>query len=215
MSVARTVTLCGRQLHEPGHICAFFDSREEEYEILAPFYREGVTLGEEIITVVESERKADHLERLKAHELDVPALVNAGQLHALTADEWYMKDGRFGATRMYEMVQGALADLQKKGRRARGAGVMDWAMDRHVNVEDLLDYESRVNFLIHKYDATLLCIYDINQISGRMMLELLATHPYVIQGRTLRENSHYVPPLDRLREVMRQEDSAAQHKSLN
>lgn len=202
MSARRPVTLCGCQLDEPGHVCAFFNSRSEEYDILAPFFDEGLSSDEEVISVVGADRYEDHCHQLEAHGIDVPKAMDDGLLHVIPADDWYMKGGAFGASRMYELVQGALADLQRKGRRARGAGVMDWALNGGADRTELLEYESRANFLIEKYDATLLCVYDINEISGGMLMELLATHPYVIHGRTLRENPFYVPPVQRLREVL-------------
>jgi hypothetical protein len=170
---------------------------------MAPFYREGLDQGEEVISVVAADRYADHCRRLETHGIDVSKATEDGLLHLLTADEWYMKGGPFGASRMYELVHGSLAELQRKGRRARGAGVMDWAVRGDVDTRELMEYESRVNFLIDTYDATLLCLYDINEISGRMLMELLSTHPYIIYGRELRENPYYVQPLERLREVLR------------
>jgi len=202
MADRRAVTLCGCRLEEPGHICAFFDSRNEEYDILAPFYREGLDCGEEIISVVDADQYTDHCRRLEAHGIDVPKAMEDGMLHVMPADDWYLKGGPFSATRMYELVQGALAELQRKGRRARGAGVMDWAVNGGVDTKELMEYESRVNFLIETYDVTLLCVYDINEISARMMMELLATHPYTIHSRVLRKNPYYVPAVERLREVL-------------
>jgi hypothetical protein len=49
VSATRSVHLCGRSLSEPSHICAFFDSRDEEYEVLGPYFREGIELDEEVI----------------------------------------------------------------------------------------------------------------------------------------------------------------------
>ncbi|HXD47358.1 MAG TPA: MEDS domain-containing protein [Gemmatimonadaceae bacterium] len=202
MSAPRKVTLCGRALDEPGHICAFFDSRTEEYDILAPYYKEGIELDERVITIVDSHRQADHRARLASKGIDVPTAVNDGRLAILTAEETYMKGGKFGAERMYEMLQGALAEAEQDGRRVRTSGVMDWALNGAAGTEELMEYESRVNFLVPKYDCTLLCVYDINEISGRMMMEILSTHPYIVHGRRVRENPYYVQPIDRLREVL-------------
>jgi hypothetical protein len=213
MTAHRGVTLCGCRLEKPGHVCAFFDSRTEEYDVLAPFYAEGLGSDEEIITVVGAERYTDHCQRLQSHGIDVPKQMQDGMLHVLLADDWYMKGGPFSAPRMYDLVQGALADLQKKGRRARGAGVMDWALRGGTDTRQLMEYESRVNFLIEAYDATLLCVYDINEISGRMLMELLATHPFIIHGRVLRENPYYTPPLDRLLEVLRADASPGETRA--
>ncbi|HEX4684562.1 MAG TPA: MEDS domain-containing protein [Gemmatimonadaceae bacterium] len=202
MSEPRTVTLCGRALEEPGHICAFFDSRHEEYEILVPYYKEGIELDEQVINIVDSHRHNDHCRRLAAQGIDVKAATEDGRLAVLTAEETYIKGGRFGAQRMYDMLQGALADAERSGRRVRTSGVMDWALHGAAGVEELMEYESKVNFLVPKYDCTLLCVYDINEINGRMMMEILSTHPYIIHNRRIRENQYYVKPIDRLRQVL-------------
>jgi hypothetical protein len=202
MSGPRTVTLCGRALEEPGHICAFFDSRAEEYDILGPYYKEGIELDEEVITIVDAERDKDHRARIKAHGIDVDRATADGKLQVLQSEETYTKGGRFGAERMYEMLQGALADARHRGHRVRTSGVMDWATRGHAGTEELMEYESRVNFLVPSFDCTLLCVYDVNEISGRMMMEILSTHPYIIQNRRIRENPYYVAPIDRLREVL-------------
>jgi hypothetical protein len=202
MSSPRTVTLCGRALSEPGHICAFFDSRKEEYDTLIPYFKEGIELDEEVINIVDSDQRADHLKRLSSQNIDVDAAEESGRLRVLTSEETYTKGGRFGATRMYETLQGALADAQRKGRRVRTSGVMDWATRGHAGTEELMQYESRVNFLVPTYECTLLCVYDIAEISGRTMMEILQTHSYVIYGGRVRENPYYTPPIERLREVL-------------
>jgi hypothetical protein len=202
MSGPRTVTLCGRALEEPGHICASFDSRTEEYDILAPYYKEGIELDEEVITIVDAERDKDHRARIKAHGIDVDRATADGKLKLLQSEETYTKGGRFGAERMYEMLQGALPDARHRGHRVRTSGVMDWATRGHAGTEDLMEYESRVNFLVPSFDCTLLCVYDVNESSGRMMMEILSTHPYIIHNRRVRENPYYGAPIDRLREVL-------------
>jgi len=202
MSGPRTVTLCGRALEEPGHICAFFDSRNEEYDVLAPYYQEGIDLDEEVITIVDADRVRDHRARLQAHGIAVDDALADNRLQVLQAEETYTKGGRFGAERMYELLQGALADARHRGHRVRTSGVMDWATRGHAGTEELMEYESRVNFLVPSYECTLLCVYDINEISGRMMMEILSTHPYVIHNRKLRENPYYVAPIERLRQVL-------------
>jgi hypothetical protein len=209
MSQPRTVTLCGRRLEEPGHICAFFDSRKEEYEVLVPYFKEGIALDEEVINIVDANRHADHCRRLEAHGVDVKAAMDEGKLQVLTAEDTYIKGGRFGAERMYELLHGALAEAQRNGRRVRTSGVMDWALHGYAGTEELMEYEARVNFLVPTYECTLLCVYDINEISGRMMMEILATHPYIVHGRRIRENPYYVAPIERLREVLLPDAPAA------
>lgn len=202
MSAHRTVTLCGRALPEAGHICAFFNSRDQEYDILSPYYQEGIELGEEVITIVDAARSKDHVSRLTAHGIDVDSATEMNRLRVLTSEETYTKGGKFGAERMYDLLQTALADARSKGRRVRTSGVMDWALQGHAGTEELMEYESRVNFLVPTYECTLLCVYDIHEISGQMMMEILQTHPYILYDGRIRENQYYVPPIERLRQVL-------------
>lgn len=202
VSAPQTVTLCGRALEQPGHICAFFDSRSEEYDVLVPYFKEGLALDETVINIVDGHRHRDHCRRLEQKGVDVEGAMSEGRLQVLTAEDTYMKGGRFGAHRMYEMLQGALAEAQRNGRRVRTSGVMDWALHGAAGTEELMEYESRVNFLVPTYDCTLLCVYDINEINGRMMMDILSTHPYIVHGKRVRENPYYVAPLERLREML-------------
>src|ERR1051325_6204472 len=97
MTTERTVTLCGRKLDHPGHICAFFDSRNEEYEILVPYFKEGLAQDEQVVNIVDANRHDDHCARLQAHGVDVKAAQENGSLKVLTAEETYIQGGRFGA----------------------------------------------------------------------------------------------------------------------
>ena len=122
VSAARTVTLCGRALDKPGHVCAFFDSRAEEYDTLLPYFEEGIALDERVITIVDDSRQQDHVSRLNAGGIDVAAVKDDGRLQVLMAEDTYMKGGRFGAERMYQLLQSALVDAQQSGRACARPG---------------------------------------------------------------------------------------------
>jgi MEDS: MEthanogen/methylotroph, DcmR Sensory domain len=197
-----TVTLCGRQLDRPTHLCAFFDSREEEYDVLTPYYNEGLAAGEQVITIVDSDRQSDHCSRMAAHGIPVDEARANGQLRVLTAEETYTRGGRFGAQRMYDLLQGALAAAHRNQKRVRTSGVMKWATRGHAGTEELMDYEARVNVLVPIYDCTLLCVYDLSEISGQMVMDVLKTHPYIVFRREVLENPYYVAPIEVLKQVL-------------
>jgi hypothetical protein len=198
----RTVTLCGRPLKRPGHICAFFDSREQEYSVLAPYYREGLEAGEEIITIVDAGNESDHYARLRANGIDVQAAVDADRLKVYTDEHTFTLGGRFDSQRMYDLLQGALHSARQHGLHVRASSVMDWATDGCAGTEELMQYEAKVNVLVPLYDCTLLCVYDLAKLSGGMVMDILATHPYVLHRRRVLQSAHYVPPLEILREVL-------------
>ena len=198
MTVQRTVRLCGRDLNPPGHICAFFDSREQQYDVLTPYYQQGIDEGEEVITIVDADQREDHRQRMRARGLDVDAAQANGQLQVFTAEETYTIDGRFEATRMFDLLEGALSAAKQRQRRVRTSGVMDWSARGFPGTTELLDYEARVNVLVPEYDCTLLCVYDINDLSGPMVMDILRTHPFVIHGHQILQNPYYSPPEEEL-----------------
>ena len=47
---------------------------------------------------------------------------------------------------------------------------------------------------MQEHDCTLMCVYGINQFSGRAIMDVLATHPMVLLGDRIYENPYYVEP---------------------
>jgi hypothetical protein len=198
----RHISLCGRKLARPGHICAFFDSREQEYDVLSPYYLEGIEEGEQVLTIVDAHRHDDHCKRLRAHGIPVDSALASEQLKVFTSEETYTLGGQFDAQRMYDLLQSALATAKHQGRKVRTSGVMDWSAQGCAGTEQLIDYEARVNVLVPMYDCTLLCVYDLARVSGQMAMDILTTHPYVVHRRRILENPYYVAPLDVLKDVL-------------
>ena len=202
MSHRPNVTLCGRSLERPGHICAFFDSREQEYDVLSPYYQQGLDDGEEVVTIVDAHRHDDHCQQMRQRGIAVDDAMAAERLKVLTAENTYTAGGSFDSQRMYDLLQGALADAKRNGRRVRTSGVMDWSAKGAPGTDQLMDYEARVNVLVPIYDCTLLCVYDVSKISGQMMMDILATHPYVVHRRRILHNPYYVEPIDMLKDLL-------------
>jgi hypothetical protein len=48
------------------HVCAFFNSEEEEYRVLMPFIEEGLSCGDKAIHVVNPGQREEHLQRCGA-----------------------------------------------------------------------------------------------------------------------------------------------------
>lgn len=190
-----TASICGEPLHGLMHICAFVDSREQQYEILLPFLRQGLECNDCLLTVVSPENHADHVVRLHAAGIDTGALAPAGQLMLHTFEDTYLKDGFFSADRMLGLLEGALAGARSAGFRAlRGFGEMDWALCGLPGTEELVEYEARINYIVPKFNDPLVCVYDVNKFSGRVITDILSTHPKVIMGGKIYENPYYMHP---------------------
>jgi hypothetical protein len=73
------ISLAGSQLDEVRHVCAFFNSDEEEYRVLLPFIKEGFERGDKAVHVVNPDQHQDHLQRLAAVGIDASAAQQSGQ----------------------------------------------------------------------------------------------------------------------------------------
>jgi hypothetical protein len=78
---------------------------------------------------------------------------------------------------------------------------MEWALLDLPGVDDLIEYETRLNYLIPKYDDPVICTYDLTKFGASVVMDALRTHPVVIIGGLLQENPFFVPPDQLLLEI--------------
>ena len=204
MSDAASPMACaGSHFGDARHVCAFFHSLDEEYHVLLPFIKAGFACGDRAFHVVDPRLRDEHLRRLSAAGIDVAPSQANGQFKLCDWHEAHVQDGRFDQHRMLSFLEGALEDGVRQGfRLSRSIGHMEWAVEDLPGVEDLVEYEARLNFILPKYRDPIICVYDLNKFGGAIVLDILQTHPMVIIGGTLQENPFFVPPdqfLERLR----------------
>lgn len=99
------IRFAGSQLDSSRHVCAFFNSDEEEYRVLLPFIKDGFACGDKAVHVVSPEQRGAHVQRLTAAGIDPEAARNNGQLELLSNTEAYLRDGRFDQDRMLEVFE--------------------------------------------------------------------------------------------------------------
>ena len=64
----RSVQFAGGTLGRHRHICAFFNSLDEEHRVLRSFIKDGLDRGEKAFHIVDPELREEHLKRLAAGE---------------------------------------------------------------------------------------------------------------------------------------------------
>jgi hypothetical protein len=194
-SIGCTVTIRGKELPPPRHICCFFDSRDQQYETLTPYIAEGLSNGEKVMSVMDSDLFDDHHQRLKKGGVAVETAQQSGHLCTFSTDETYLKGGRFAKARMLSMLDSELKQIAgSRYSRLRTCGDMSWLMRNTDSVAEALEYESDVNKLLDTYDASFMCVYDVNNISGSMMRDILNTHSHVLMCNVIYDNPYYVTP---------------------
>ena len=190
----RPIRLCGQQIPHAGHICAFFDSRDEKYAALAPYLADGIADGDRIINVVDASDRDDHVHALKHADVPIGEAMDRGQFQLLTAEETYLKDGAVDLDGMLELLRETLEAAERDGTRVRTCGEMNWIGRSSMPTERVMAYEARVNEFVPTFQCTLVCVYDLAELRSGMVADILATHPSAIINGQLRPNPFFVEP---------------------
>ena len=192
---AAPISLAGSHLGEVRHVCAFFSNADEEYRVLLPFIKDGFECGDKAVHVVNPDQRHDHLRRLAAVGIDPAAAEQSGQLEVRIINEAYLRDGRFDKDRMLAAFE-QMASGNAKGSfpLSRICCRMDWAIEDRSYIDDLVEFESRVNDVWRRHDDAVICTYHLDKFGGDTVVDIMRTHPMVIIGGILRRNPFFVPP---------------------
>ncbi len=196
------ISLAGSELGITRHVCAFFHSSEEEYRVLLPFIKDGFECGDKAVHVVNPQQEADHLHRLAAAGIDADAARLRGQFELRVNTDTYLRDGRFDQDRML-----AAFEQMASGNAAGGCPLsrivcrMDWATEKQTHIDELVEFEARVNHVWSRHDDAVICTYHLGQFGGDTVIDVMRTHPMIIIGGILQQNPFFVPPEEFLEEI--------------
>lgn len=204
------VRLAGALLSQHRHVCAFFNSADEEYDLLLPFVKEGLERGEKSFHIVDPRLRADYQRRLANLGVDVPAVTTSGQLEVRVWEDAYLRGACFDQDAMLALIEDVLKTAKASGYPlTRLVAHMEWSLTGQPGCEDLVAYESRLNDILPHYQDPVICTYDLAQFRGDVVMDILRTHPLVILAGVLQYNPFYVPPQTLLRELQQRRQKPA------
>jgi MEDS: MEthanogen/methylotroph, DcmR Sensory domain len=204
-TIEHSVELAGVNLAGRNHVCAFFNTIDEEHRVLGSFYKDGLDRGEKAAHIVDPENREEHLKRLAEAGIDVQEMMDTGQLEVLPWTDAYVRDHRFDQDAMLATVEKLIHSGIAAGYAlTRLAGHhMDWLFLDKPATYNLVEYEARLNHVLSNHHDPVICNYNPSQFSAAVAMDIMRTHPLVIIGGLLRENPFFVPPeqfLDEMRE---------------
>ena len=153
MVTPREVSLAGKPLERSRHVCAFFNSKDEEYRVLLPFIKEGFEVGDKAFHIVKHDHHEDHRETLTAAGIPVKDAETRGQFELRRWEDAYLRDGHFDQNRMLALIEEVLQAGKSQGYPlTRLVANMEWALEDRPGVTDIVEYETRLNYVLPKYD---------------------------------------------------------------
>src|ERR1700722_20789330 len=199
-----SVQLAGVDLAGRNHVCAFFNTIDEEHRVLGSFFKDGLDRGEKAGHIVDPENREEHLKRLAEAGIHVQEMMDTGQLEVLPWSDVYVLNYRFDQHAMLATVEKLIQSGASAGYAlTRLAGHhMDWLFLDKPATYNLLEYEARLNHVLSKHSDPVICNYNPSKFGADVAMDIMRTHPLVIIGGLLRENPFFVPPeqfLDEMR----------------
>src|SRR5258706_7897068 len=191
----RSVQFAGCPLGRQRHICAFFNGPDEEHRVLRSFITDGFDRGEKAFHIVDPELRDEHLKSLANAGVDVQRMMGTGQLEVRPWLDAYLRGDRFDQDAMLALIEEVLQSGAASGYPlTRLLAHMEWALLDKPGVDDLIEYETRLNYVLPKYDDPVICTYDLTKFGSSVAMDIMRTHPVVIIGGVLQENPFFVPP---------------------
>ncbi len=176
MSPSAPISFAGSKLTETRHVCAFFNSDEEEYRVLLPFIKDGFECGHKAVHVVNPEQRSKHIQQLVAAGIDPAAAERSGQLELRTNIEAYLRNGRFDKDRMLLAFEQIASGNAPGGfPLSRIVCRMDWSAEGQSNIDDLIEFESRVNHVWERHDDAVICPYHLGKFGGDTLIDIMRT----------------------------------------
>jgi hypothetical protein len=187
--------IAGVNVRPGDHICAFYVGAEERDQVLLPYLREGLQAGDKVICVVDASEPAEVLASI-GPDIDVDGCIASQQFEFRPSREAYLPGGSFSTGDMVEFWNATVGAALGEGgyQFARAVGEMTWALRDAPGVEELVGYESELNRYMPKYPQLVLCLYDLKQFGGGIVVDMLKTHPKLLLGGMLLDSPYYLSP---------------------
>jgi hypothetical protein len=196
-----SLTIAPDALAENRHVCAFFNGFDEQHRVLDQFIKDGIVQGEKASHIVDPEQREEHLRRLSDAGIGVEEAVSSGQLEVHPWQECYLCGGVFDEDAWLSTFERVLQSGPAEGYgRTRLLAQMEWALEDLPGVENLIQYEAKLNYVIPEHRDTVICAYDLSKFGAATVMNALRTHPVVIIGGLMHENPFYIAPDEFLRQ---------------
>jgi hypothetical protein len=192
---SHAVHFAGGNLAGHRHICAFFNNADEEHRVLRSFIKDGFDRGDKAFHLVDPDLRDEHVRRLAEAGINVREAMDAGQLEVRPWEDGPLHGGRFDQDTWIASFEKVLQSGPAAGyAQTRFLAHMEWALVDLPGIGDLIEFETRVNYLVPKYNDIVICAYDLSKFGASVVMDALRTHPVVIIGGMLQENPFFIPP---------------------
>jgi hypothetical protein len=172
------------------HFCGLYRGESQRDDILLPYLREGLRDGDQCLCLIDRTDPTIIRGRLGAH-----VRASDQQLDIRYASDVYLVNGEFVAEAMVGFLDETAVGVAGDGvRQLRATGEMSWATGDLRHAEQFFAYEAELNRMTSAHAPALLCLYDLDDLDGAGLDNVLRTHPTIVYDQSVIDNPYYRHP---------------------
>ncbi|WP_049926092.1 MEDS domain-containing protein [Halopiger goleimassiliensis] len=176
------------------HLAFIYESRAEQFATAIPFIEHGLERGERCVYIADENETTEIRDALADRGVDVDAALDSGALVMYTAQDSYLRNGSFDPDEMIAFVSDVIEAGTEEYEGVRITGEMTWVFGDDPPLEELVEYEGKLNDLLPDANGIALCQYNRERFSPEILRDIIKTHPHLIYDDTVCQNFYYTPP---------------------
>lgn len=175
------------------HIADFYRRDEEQLDALVPFVLGALDRSEKVVCILDRSTEEQVIDSLMKAR-DVQRQLDAHQITFLTSKDTYLKGGKFETDRMLGAWESLEQRALSEGYSAMSAtGETTWYSTKAPGVEQLREYEAKLNGIYPKSTANILCLYNEEVFDSSYLLDIVRAHPKLVVRGELCVNPYFMP----------------------
>src|SRR5260370_23986347 len=112
---SHSVQFAGGNLGRQRHICAFFNSTDEEHRVLRSFIKDGFDRGDKAFHLVDPEQREEHLRRLAEAGINERQSTRSNSRDAWISYDAFLLEKRFDQNAMLALIEEVLQSADTAG----------------------------------------------------------------------------------------------------
>jgi signal transduction histidine kinase len=165
------------------HFCHFYETKEDLFDILIPYFKAGLENNEFCMWVVFPPGcEANAREALRREIPGIDQRLAAGDIEILPHTQWYLRGGAFELQRVIDGWREKLTQSLARGYAGmRVNGNEAWLTKEEW--KDFSAYEEKLNNLIANQRMIVLCTYPLAMVQAAELFDVARTHQFAIAKR--------------------------------
>lgn len=176
-------------------MCHVYNDDAERDMVLEKYVTSGLSANEKVIVLVDADTPLEIDQYLHNIGLSVERERNVGQFVIDSFQKVYCPDGKFDAQRMIEKWKELCTASQKEDYAViRTAGEALCTQMHIPGTEQWTDYEAGLDNIVSRYPFSgILCQYDVSMYCGKLILDIISAHPFMVVREQIVKNPYYIP----------------------